>query len=283
MSFGITAGAWLAAGATVAGAVINKRSTGKAVDAQTDAARDANATELAKQREAQAFQQKQLDQSRADNADWLTAGRGAVNQLAQRTGAGGDLMSASTAFSKPFQFEADPGYAFRQAEGMKGVTNSAAARGNLLSGAALKAASQYNQNFASNEYGNAYGRYQTDNTNQFNRDQTTGTNQFNRLASLAGVGQIAANQNSNNAMSFGQNVGNALMTTGQNMGQNTMGAANARSSGYLAQGNALTGAINQGVSDWKKLNQGGYNDWTSNNQGVMESTGLSANELMRGF
>lgn len=153
----------------------------------------------------------------------------------------GDLTKQSTAFSKPFNFEADPGYAFREAEGMRGINNSAAARGGVLSGAALKAASKYNQNFASNEYGNSFNRYQTENTNQFNRDTTNQTNSFNRLASIAGVGQTAANQTA----SAGQNMAN-------NVSQNQLGAGNAQASGYVGQANALNGAIGQGVNMYQQ-------------------------------
>lgn len=127
-------------------------------------------------------------------------------------------------------FEKDPGYDFRMAEGMKGITNSAAARGGLLSGAALKAAGRYNQDFASNEFGNAY--------NRFNNNKT---NQFNRLASLAGVGQQAATQ-----------IGNQGIATGQSMAQNQIGAGNARASGYIGQSNALAGGLSQGFNWWQQ-------------------------------
>lgn len=127
-------------------------------------------------------------------------------------------------------FEKDPGYEFRQAEGMKGITNSAAARGGLLSGAALKAAGRYNQEFASNEFGNA-----------FNRDASNKTNQFNRLASLSGVGQTAANQ-----------IGQQGIATGNQIASNQIGAGNARASGYIGQSNALTGALGQGINAWQQ-------------------------------
>lgn len=136
-----------------------------------------------------------------------------------------DFGSLNRTFTNA-DFIKDPGYEFRLAEGMKGVENSAAARGGLLSGAALKAASRYNQDYSSNEFGNAANRF---NTNQ--------TNRFNRLASIAGLGQTAANQNSGNAM-----------MTGQIVGQNQLGAGNARASGYMGQANALTGALGQGVN-----------------------------------
>ncbi len=131
-------------------------------------------------------------------------------------------------------FNADPGYAFRQQQGTQAVDRSAAARGGLLSGAAIKAAQRFGQDLASQEYQNAYNRF---NTNQ--------TNQFNRLASIAGVGQTA-----NNALqSAGTNYANALTgisaNDASNQGNALLAAANARGSGYLGAANAIgTGIAN---------------------------------------
>lgn len=269
MSFGISAATWLAGAATVGGAYLNKKGTDKAVNAQADAGRQASADTIAAQREAQAFQQKQVDQARADQEPWRVAGGNALTQLSQRTAPGGDLMGQSNAFARPFNFQADPGYAFRQAEGQKAVTNSAAGRGMLLSGAAAKAIQARGQDIASAEYGNAYSRYQTDNTNQFNRDETTQTNRYNRLATLAGVGQVAANQTGQQATQFGNNVGNALMDTAQNNGRNTMDAGNVRASSYMGQANTWGNMLNQGVSIWNNRNSGG----TPNAQNVTPTYG----------
>ena len=232
MSFAISA-----AVIGTAGTIYSARKASKAQQQSNQAAND---TSLQAQREAQAFQQKQADQARADSEPWRTAGGNALTQLTQRMAPGGDLMRS---FGMS-DFQQDPGYAFRQAEGMKGLTNSAAARGNLLSGAALKAASRYNQDYASGEYGNAFARYNS------NRD-----GQFSKLADLSGIGQRVANQNGQNSMQLGNNVGNALMNTGESMGRNMVGAGDARASGYLAQGNALTGLFNQGVSLWGQRNE----------------------------
>lgn len=86
----------------------------------------------------------------------------------------------------PDMFKEDPGYQFRLDQGMKGLNNSAAARGGLLSGAALKAADQYNQDYASGEYGNAFNRYQTTRGNKL-QDYLTNqnTDQLNRSNSLS--------------------------------------------------------------------------------------------------
>ena len=224
--------------AMVAAAAISSNSSSKASKAQAQAGRDASSAADKAQTESIAFQERQAAQARADREPWRAAGVNALTEMVQRTGPNGDLMR-DFAMS---DFQKDPGYQFRMDEGMKGLTNSAAARGGLLSGAALKAASQYNQNFASNEYGTA-----------FNRFKGNQEGKYNKLASLAGVGQVQANQNGSNAMQMGQNVGAGMMQTGQQIGNNLMGAGNARASGYLAQGNALGNMLNQGAS-WYNQN-----------------------------
>lgn len=129
-------------------------------------------------------------------------------------------------------FEADPGYAFRQAEGQKAIERSAAARGGLVSGSALKATQRFGQDLASQEYMSAYNRF---NTNQ--------NNQYNRFASLAGVGQTA----NNSLAQAGQNYANAFTGITQanaaNQGNALIAQGNARASGYLGIGNAIGGAM----------------------------------------
>jgi hypothetical protein len=56
-------------------------------------------------------------------------------------------------------FEADPGYEFRRSEGGRGIEQSAAARGSVLSGGTLKELTGYNQNLASDEFDRAHGRW----------------------------------------------------------------------------------------------------------------------------
>jgi hypothetical protein len=127
-------------------------------------------------------------------------------------------------------FEADPGYEFRRTEGMRGVEGGAAARGGLLSGAALKAIQKYGQGLASQEYGNAYNRFTADQTNQ-----------YNRLAGLVNTGQGATNQLTNAAGQFGQQQAN-----------NIIGAGNAQASGIMGGVNAITGGINAGINNWQQ-------------------------------
>jgi len=52
----------------------------------------------------------------------------------------------------------DPGYQFRSKEGLRAMEQSAAAKGNLRTGGTIKGLADYNQNLASAEYNNVYGR-----------------------------------------------------------------------------------------------------------------------------
>lgn len=130
---------------------------------------------------------------------------------------------------KPFgmdQFTQDPGYAFRLSEGMKSLDRTAAARGGLLSGATLKGAQRFGQDLASQEYQNAFNRYQVERNAQ-----------LNPLQSLAGVGQTATNTLTGAAGQMGQNL-----ATGYG------NVANARASGYVGATNALTSALGTGLN-----------------------------------
>lgn len=127
-------------------------------------------------------------------------------------------------------FEQDPGYAFRLAEGQKAIERSAAARGGLQSGAALKAAARFGQEMGSQEYQNAFSRYQTNRTNQ-----------LNPLFGLMNTGIGAANNLTDIAGQQGQNRANALNTQGY------YGAVNAANSGNI-WGNAI-GSIGKDIGN----------------------------------
>lgn len=161
----------------------------------------------------------------------------AAQQSAQGNGQFGSLMRNFTADD----FETDPGYQFRLGEGQKQIESSAAARGGLLSGAAAKALTKYNQNFASNEYQNAFNRF---NTNQGNT--------FNRLASLAGVGQTATNQLQQAGQNFANNAGQAAIYGGT-----------ARASGYAGQANALSSGLGGVASAFNNIPFGGGSTYSN--------------------
>lgn len=152
-------------------------------------------------------------------------------------------------------FETDPGYQFRMDEGSKALTNSATARGGVLSGAAAKAMERFSQGLASQEYGNAF--------NRFNANQDK---QFNRLATLAGVGQTATAQ----VNSAGQNMAN-------NVSALTLAGGQARASGYIGRNNALQDTIGSVYGAGKKAGWWGGSagaNWHTNNPGADPNTGF---------
>lgn len=135
-----------------------------------------------------------------------------------------ELVAASK--YEPFtmaKYQADPGYAFRLREGMKALERSAAARGGLLSGATLRGVQEYGQDLASQEYTNAFNRYQAERAAR-----------LNPLQSLTGMGQTTA-----------ANVATQAGQLGQNVGANLMAGGAARASGYVGAANALTGGLGQ--------------------------------------
>lgn len=158
-------------------------------------------------------------------------------------GASGSLM---TPFLTPFQAPTsateanDPGYQFRLNQGTQALDNSAAAKGDLLSGNTLQGVTQFGQDYASNEYGNVYNRA----LQQYQLAQNNSTNLFNRLADVSGLGQTALQQISNTGTSTGSQVGSTLSNTAALMGQDTQNAAAATASGYVGSANAYGGALN---------------------------------------
>jgi hypothetical protein len=159
-------------------------------------------------------------------APFREAGLSAQNKLLDYMGLS---KGAGGKYTKDFSmqdFQQDPGYAFRMAEGMKALDRTAAARGGLLSGAALRGATRYGQEMGSQEYQNAFNRYQTNRANQ-----------LNPLQSLMGSGQTAANL----VGASGQNYANQA-------GEAYMGAGNARASGYVGSANAWNNALGQAAN-----------------------------------
>jgi hypothetical protein len=222
--------------ASVGGSLIGGRSAskaaGKAADTQADAARY-----------AADLQREQFERSVELQEPFRQAGLTAQNKLLDVLGL---KPGGSGVYARDFgmrDFQADPGYAFRMSEGLKGLDRQAAARGGLISGAALRGAQRFGQELGSQEYMNAFNRYQTNRANQ-----------LNPLQSLAGVGQTTSNQLATQGQQFGANMGELALQGG-----------NARASGYIGQANAMNqslggvaNAIGQGVGMYNFMNpQGG--------------------------
>lgn len=200
----------LSIGAGVAGlggAYLQSQAAGNAADKQAAASQYAND-----------LQYKMYQQNRSDQEPWRKAGMNALSGMQDRD------------FSRDFtmaDYRADPGYAFRLAEGQKALERSAAAKGSLMSGGFMKGLDAYSQGQASQEYGNAYNRFNSD------RDR-----RFGRLSTLAGYGSNANSQNAQGAMNYANQVGN-----------NSMNNANAQGAAGIAQANVWGGALNNGMNN----------------------------------
>jgi hypothetical protein len=207
-------------------------------------AKKAAAAQVQASKDAQTANERMLERQIGLQEPFRQAGLTAQDQIMQLLGIGGDKTAEGYgSLAKPFgtdQFQQDPGYAFRQAEGMKALERSAAARGGLLSGGTLKGIQRFGQDLASQEYGNAFNRYQTERAAR-----------LNPLQSLMGSGQSATNVQTG---SVGQ--------SSQNEQANLMNAGQARASGYVGSANALAGAlsgIGQAATSYPLLNaQIGY-------------------------
>jgi hypothetical protein len=194
---------WMAAavvGSSLIGASAS-RSAAKAQSAAADRAGEA--------------QERMFERQVELSEPYRAAGELALNRLVP-------LATEYTPFGME-QFQADPGYAFRLSEGQKALERSAAARGNLLSGGTGKALARFGQEMGSQEYMNAFNRYQAERQAR-----------LNPLQSLANVGQTSSQQLAGQAGQFGANMAQTIGAGGQ-----------ARASGYMGMANAIGGGLNQ--------------------------------------
>jgi len=307
---------WVA-GSVVLGAAISSSASKKAASTQAAAAEQSadvskaiSDQQIALQREQfnaqtalqreqfaaqKALEREQFDYQKSLQAPFQQAGVNALSRMqagefALPTG----FNPNDPAYAQPGaftftnqDFRADPGYAFRLEEGQKALDRQAAARGGLISGAALKAATRYGQDMGSQEFQNAYQRALTGYGTKvqqadtafnraltgYNTDVARADTGYNRLASLAGVGQTATDKvgaagqtmvagigsagqnyttgltNASNNLTSGVNA--SLGNYGNAASNAYMGAANARASGYVGTANA----INQGLGAYLNYTQ----------------------------
>lgn len=222
--------------AIVGSAVIGTIASNRASSTQAQAAGEATQAQRDIANEQVALQREQYLKNLELNKPFREAGLAAQNKLLGYLGLG----EGDGRYAKDFgaaDFQADPGYAFRLSEGMKALDRTAASRGGLLSGATLKGAQRYGSDLASQEYQNAFNRYQVNRSNQ-----------LNPLQSLLGVGQTATGQDISGGANYASNVGNALGAYGAGQASNIIGAGNARASGYVGGANALSSGLGQGLN-----------------------------------
>jgi hypothetical protein len=258
--------------AILGGALIGGMASNKAANTQAQSAGEATQAQRDIADQQTALQREQYLKQLELNEPFRQAGLTGQNMLlAQLQGgpyasakfggvAGYDPASVMKNFGAS-DFQADPGYAFRLSEGMKALDRTAASRGGLLSGATLKGAQRYGSDLASQEYQNAFNRYQANRAQQaqeygnaFNRFQTERSNTLAPLQSLAGVGQSATQQAQQASQNYATGGANTLGAFGAAQGSNIIGAGNARASGYMGGANAISSGLGQGLNFYQNQN-----------------------------
>jgi len=192
-----------------------------------NAAESAANTQAGASRYAADVQKQMFDTQNEQQKPYREAGYSALSDI-------GGMKPYLTKQYTPEDFTSgiDPGYKFRLEQGQEATTRMANMGGGMISGNALKGAQDYTQGLASQEYGNA-----------FNRFQTQRSNIYNTLASIAGLGQT----------SLGQTTA-AGTTAAGNIGSNIANAGAATAGGIVGSANAIGGAL-QGVGNQYYLSQ----------------------------
>ena len=205
--------------------LIGANASTKAAQIQADAARAALAQ-----------QQSMFNTLNQQQAPYRGAGYGALNQIqgmlpGQYTqyDAQGNPMGMATGTGyltqqftpELFQQGIDPGYAFRLQQGQMANQRMGNVSGGGLGGNVMRGLQDYTQGQASQEYQNAFNRYQTQRSNI-----------YNTLAGIAGIGQTSQQQ----ANTLGTNLANAQSNLG-------VGAAGAQAAGQIGQAGAYGGAL----------------------------------------
>jgi hypothetical protein len=204
------------------GGAIDGNESGKAAKSAANVANTAAEKDIALRRQM-------YEESVARQKPFYKAGVNALPGYLKGIGPNGELVRGFTMGD----YQADPGYAFRLSEGQKALERSAAARGGLISGAALKAAGRYGQDMASQEFSNAYNRF---------RD-TQGLRR-NALAGVVGFAPTAAGSMTTAGQNYAAGVGPQMYQQGVNTGNALIAAQQGRESMYGDIGSALGKYLN---------------------------------------
>jgi hypothetical protein len=218
---------------------------------QASAAENAAQLQAQAAANAQALQQQNFNTINQQQAPQRAAGYSALNQIGalgagpyQQYDANGNPIGTATGsgyLTKQFGAEdlnsqLAPNYAFTLGQGQQATQAQNNVGGGLIGGNALQGLQQFTQNYAGNQYQNAFNNFQT---------QRSGI--YNTLASIAGIGQTG--QSAVNA------AGTNAATTNAQLG---IGAASALGQAQTGVANAYSGALNNvgnNVTLWALLNQ----------------------------
>lgn len=164
---------------------------------------------------------------------YATNGASATSRLS-------DLANTQFKFSND-----DPSYQWRLQQGEQALARSAAAHGRSMSGATMKAISNYGQNAASQEYQNAFNRFQAD------RSSRAGI-----LSDLAGRGLAASAQQANYGIGGATYGGNLKYQTATDQSRNILGGANTVASLQANNGQAIAAGDMGAAQAWNGMLSG---------------------------
>lgn len=288
MSWGLVA----VAGATIVGSKLQSDAAKKAANQQGQASQDAANAQLQGAAEAKDAWSSAVDQSTdlqnqalgqyrtiQDNALGTSLDQQTLARDSIRSGAQPYMDTGLDALSRLRQMldinptpdaasvMAEPGYQFGLQQGLNATQGTAAARGGLYSGQALKELTQYGNDYATTKYGDAWNRAQTDYSNRWNRisglmnmgrdetarvgasDQAYANNVGNLVGGNANRVGSAMLDNAGNrtALLTGQAsaLGNLATGTANNLGNIWTNNANAQGTNALQQGQIWSNGINQ--------------------------------------
>lgn len=172
--------------------------------------------------------------------------------------ANSSLGGASAERAAQTQFTQSPDYNFAFTQGLQALDRSAAATGTLGSGGQSKAAIEFGQGLASQQYGNYFARLQSlsgmgqtasgslANVLQ-NGGNSIGATQLNAGNSQANTLLTGAGQQGNTLVQGANNQASTLQS-GANAEANTLvGTGTAQAAGIVGSANALTGGITGGA------------------------------------
>lgn len=226
-----------------------------------EAAKEAANIQAASGDKALALQKELFDKQVELNEPWRLAGVNALGDLATGLKSGSfDAPQEEFKYDMPsnqfeFNFQADPGYNFRQQQQQQAIERSAAAGGGLFAGATLSDLARKSGEMASDEYGRSYARAYGENRDKVsdalqNRNFAYGNfsdaqgrkrlalqDRFSRLSTLAGFGESGASRTGTAASSYGDRASANIMDIGNTQAAGRVGAANSQQAGTMGLAN----------------------------------------------
>jgi hypothetical protein len=177
-------GAGISAIGSLVGAGKQEDAVKSAAATQDAAETKAGATMTAATTAANDFTKTNLSNVQSSEAPYQATGVQALGELNAGTAPGGQF--AETSLPADQVLANDPGYDFRLDQGTQALQRAEAAGGGVASGGAIKAGSQYGQDYASGEYAAANARLLAGQQQRFGQETT--------LADIGQTGQSNGSQ-----------------------------------------------------------------------------------------